>query len=215
VPANDRYRFTSSEDDELTFAQPGALEAIIGAKVREYRTASGRSMADLAAAVGISKTMLSKIENSQTSCSLTTLGRLAVGLGVPITALFRGVDPELDAVFTKAGHGSQIVGRGTSLHHDYNLLGALRGAHKRMEATLVTLTEESGTYPLFQHPGTEILYVLEGVIVYGHGDNSYEMHPGDALQFDGEAPHGPERIIALPIRFLSVIAYGDLVDNRG
>jgi hypothetical protein len=41
---------------------------------------------------------------------------------VPITALFRGVDPELDAVFTKAGHGAQIVGRGTSLHHDYNLL---------------------------------------------------------------------------------------------
>jgi hypothetical protein len=33
------------------------------------------------------------------------------------------------------------------------------------------------------------------------------MHPGDALFFDAEAPHGPEELRALPIRYLSVICY--------
>ncbi|WP_432536153.1 helix-turn-helix domain-containing protein [Kineococcus arenarius] len=189
--------------------QEGDLERAIAAQVRAYRSAAGISVAEMAERVGISKAMLSKIENAQTSCSLTTLARLAAGLEVPVTALFRGVDAERDAVFVPAGHGAQIVRRGSRQGHLYELLGALRGPHKRMEAVLVTLTEASEVFPLFQHPGTEILYVLEGAMVYGHGEARYEMHPGDALQFDGEGPHGPEELVELPVKFLSVTAYGE------
>src|SRR5262249_32380347 len=159
---------------------------------------AGMSIGEMAVRVGISKAMLSKIENAQTSCSLTTLSRLAAGLQVPVTALFRGVDVEREAVFGPAGHGAQIIRRGARGGHHYELLGALRGPHKRMEAVMVTLTESSEVFPLFQHPGTELLYVLEGVMVYGHGESRYTMRPGDALQFDGEGAHGPEQLVELP-----------------
>jgi transcriptional regulator with XRE-family HTH domain len=185
------------------------LELAIAAQVRSLRRATGLSVADMAAKAGISKAMLSKIENAQTSCSLTTLGRLAAGLDVPVTALFRGVDAEREAVFVPAGHSARIVRRGSRVGHVYELLGALRGPHKRMEAVLVTLTESSEVFPLFQHPGTELLYMLEGVMVYGHGGASYTMRPGDALQLDGEGAHGPQELVELPIRFLSITAYGD------
>lgn len=187
------------------------LEVVIGRQVREYRTAAGLSVAETAARVGISKAMLSKIENAQTSCSLTTLGRLATGLGVPVTALFRGVDADREAVFVPAGQGARIVRRGSRVGHLYELLGALRGPHKRMEAVLVTLTEQSEVFPLFQHPGTELLYMLEGEMIYGHGEASYTMRPGDALQLDGEGAHGPQELVELPIRFLSVTSFGDHV----
>jgi transcriptional regulator with XRE-family HTH domain len=190
-------------------AEPLDLEATIARQVRKYRVAAGLSVGEMAARVGISKAMLSKIENVQTSCSLTTLGRLAAGLDVPVTALFRGVDAEREAVYVPAGHGARIVRRGSRVGHLYELLGALRGPHKRMEAVLVTLTESSEVFPLFQHPGTELLYMLEGVMVYGHGDAQYTMRPGDALQLDGEGTHGPQELVELPIRFLSVTAYGD------
>ena len=190
-------------------AEVGALERVIALRVREHRQAAGVTVGEMASRVGISKAMLSKIENAQTSCSLTTLSRLAHGLDVPVTALFRGVDVDREAVFVPQGHGARIVRRGTKVGHDYALLGALRGAHKRMEALLVTLTEASEVFPLFQHSGTELIFMLEGVMVYGHGEASYEMHPGDALQFDGEGPHGPERLVQLPIRFLTVTAFGD------
>jgi transcriptional regulator with XRE-family HTH domain len=193
---------THSPDD-------GALERVIAVRVREYRQAAGLTVGDMAQRVGISKAMLSKIENAQTSCSLTTLSRLAAGLQVPVTALFRGLDDEREAVFVPAGHGARIVRRGTRVGHEYALLGALRGAHKRLEALMVTLSESSEVFPLFQHSGTELIYMLEGVMVYGHGDSRYEMHPGDALQFDGEGPHGPEALFELPVRFLSVTAFGD------
>lgn len=187
----------------------GELERSIAAQVRAYRVAAGVSVGDMAQRVGISKAMLSKIENAQTSCSLTTLGRLAAGLEVPVTALFRGVDADREAVYVPAGHGAQIVRRGSKQGHLYELLGALRGPHKRMEAVLVTLTEASEVFPLFQHPGTELLYMLDGEMVYGHGEARYAMRPGDALQFDGEGPHGPEELHELPVRFLAVTAYGD------
>ncbi|AEM83558.1 helix-turn-helix domain-containing protein [Streptomyces violaceusniger] len=186
-----------------------ALERIIAVRAREYRQAAGASVGGMAQRVGISKAMLSKIENAQTACSLTTLSRLARGLGVPVTALFRGMDDEREAVFVPAGHGARIVRRGTRIGHEYALLGALRGSNKRMEALEVTLTESSEVFPLFQHGGTELIYMLEGVMVYGHGKSSYTLGAGDALQFDGEAPHGPEKLITLPIRFLTVTAFGD------
>ncbi|WP_258564678.1 helix-turn-helix domain-containing protein [Streptomyces himalayensis] len=188
----------------------GALERAIAVQVRRYRQAIGLTVGDMATRAGISKAMLSKIENAQTSCSLTTLARLAAALDVPVTALFRGADAKREAVFTPAGSGARIVQRGTRVGHDYTLLGALRGPHKRMEAHLVTLTEQSEVFPLFQHPGTELIFMLEGEMVYGHSDASYRMEPGDALQLDGEGVHGPQELVKLPIRFLSVVAYGDI-----
>src|SRR5947209_3811898 len=79
------------------------LEAAIGRNVRELRRQRALSVADMATEIGISKAMLSKIENAQTSCSLGTLSLLAKGLDVPVTSLFRGADTERAASFVKAG----------------------------------------------------------------------------------------------------------------
>ena len=191
----------------------GRLERAIAGQVRRLRRTQGLTLAELAGRTGISVAMLSKIENASISCSLTTLDRLADTFDVPVTALFRGADTARDAVYTPAGAGARIVQRGTRVGHDYTLLGALRGPHKRMEAHLVTLTERSEEFPLFQHPGTELLYMLEGEMVYAHGESSYPMRPGDALQLDGEGVHGPRELIRLPIRFLSVVSYGEVTQE--
>jgi DNA-binding XRE family transcriptional regulator len=177
-------------------------------QVRRHRRARGMTVGELAVRAGISKAMLSKIENSLTSSSLTTLARLAAALNVPVTALFRGADGEREAVFTPADGAARIVAGGSRVGPEYTSLGALRGPHKRMEAHLVTLTGCSEVLPLSQHPGTELLFMLEGEMVYGHGEARYRLGPGDALQLDGEGVHGPQELLALPIRFLSVVAYG-------
>ena len=185
------------------------FEAAIGRNVRQLRLQHGLTVAEMAARVGISKAMMSKIENAQTSCSLSTLALLAKGLDVPVTSLFRGADVERQAAFVKDGTGARIVRNGTMQGHEYQLLGSLRGEHKRLECLLVTLSEESETYPLFQHPGTEFIYMLEGVMEYGHSRSLYTLRPGDSLQLDGEGAHGPTKLVTLPIRFLSVIAFPD------
>ena len=198
-----------SAHDERDRGIERVLERAIAVQVRRHRRARGMTVGELAVRAGISKAMLSKIENSLTSSSLTTLARLAAALDVPVTALFRGADGDREAVYTPADGGARIVARGSRIGHEYTLIGALRGPQKRMEAHVVTLTERSEIFPLFQHPGTELLFMLEGEMVYGHGEASYTLGPGDALQLDGEGVHGPQELLALPIRFLSVVAYGD------
>jgi transcriptional regulator with XRE-family HTH domain len=186
-----------------------AFEAAIGRNVRQLRQQQGLTVAEMAARVGISKAMMSKIENAQTSCSLSTLALLAKGFDVPVTSLFRGIDVERPAAFVKAGTGARIVRNGTREGHEYQLLGSLRGEHKRLKCLHVTLSEKSKACPLFQHPGTEFIFMLDGIMDYRHSRSVYRLHPGDSLQFDGEGAHGPVDLVQTPIRFLSVIAFAD------
>ncbi len=183
------------------------LSWVIGNHVRSRRKELGLGVGQLAERSGISKGMLSKIENAQTSPSLSTIERLAAALDMPVTSLFRGLAEERDAVFVKAGSGPEIVRQGTRAGHSYQLLGSLRGPHKRAEPLLVSLTEPTEVFPIFQHPGIEILYMLDGKLEYSYGTQNYLMEPGDTLQFEGDIPHGPTQLIELPIRFLSVTVF--------
>jgi transcriptional regulator with XRE-family HTH domain len=193
--------------DDATVKEPtGALERVIATQVRRYRLDASLSSADLAAVTGLSKAMISKIESATTSCSLTTLQRLADGLKVPVTALFRGADTDRAATFIRSGEGSLSVRSGTQHGHEYRVLGTLKARPDAIEPTLVTLTDASDVFPQFQHPGTEFLYMLSGKMVYGHGAYEYEMNPGDALLLDGEGLHGPVSLIDLPITFLAISA---------
>jgi transcriptional regulator with XRE-family HTH domain len=190
-------------------AREKVLEVAIGREVRAYRKKLGITVADLAAATSLSLGMLSKIENGITSPSLTTLQALSRALGVPVTAFFRRFEEERSAVFVKAGEGVEIERRGTRAGHQYSLLGHVDANTSGVvvEPYLITLSQNSDIFPTFQHEGMEFLYMLEGEVVYRHGSNLFRMLPGDSLFFDADAPHGPEELTTLPIRYLSIISY--------
>jgi quercetin dioxygenase-like cupin family protein len=98
-----------------------------------------------------------------------------------------------------------IERRGTRAGHQYQLLGHTIGQQVTVEPYLITLTEQSEIFPLFQHNGVEFIYMLDGEVVYRHGDKVYRLTPGDSLFFDADVPHGPEELVELPIRFLSIL----------
>jgi transcriptional regulator with XRE-family HTH domain len=185
------------------------LEVAIGHEVRAFRKKLGITVADLASATDISLGMLSKIENGITSPSLTTLQALSRALGVPVTAFFRRFEEERNAVFVKSGEGVDVERRGTRAGHQYTLLGHIGSdtSGVTVEPYLITLSEDSDVFPTFQHDGMEFLYMLEGEVVYRHSNNLYRMTPGDSLFFDADAPHGPEELTHLPIKYLSIISY--------
>ena len=185
------------------------LEVAIGLEVRMLRRHLEITVAELAERANVSVGMLSKIENGLTSPSLTTLQSLAHALGVPISQLLRRFEEERNAHQVRAGEGVERERRGTRAGHQYALLGYL-GSNRSgviVEPYMITLTDESDVFPTFQHEGLEYLYMVEGTIEYRHADAVYLMEPGDSLFFDADAPHGPERLVALPARYLSVISY--------
>ena len=209
APAPSRHARLTQDPHRLRERREKVLEVAIGRELRALRRARGLTARDLAAEAGLSAGMLSKIENGQISPSLGTLATLAHVLSVPLTAFFRGHETVRTAVHVKAGSGLDVDRRGTRAGHQYSLLGHI-GANASgvtVEPYLITLTAASDVFPTFQHEGIEFIHMLEGIVEYRHGDAFYRLEPGDSLFFEADAPHGPERLVDLPARYLSVISY--------
>lgn len=186
----------------------GSLERYLGNAIKELRQQHGLTIAEVADRAEISRGMLSKIENAQTATSLETLSRLAHALGVSLSTLFRHYDvPGGGAQLVKDGEGMEVVRRGTKRGHTYHLLSYDQGPTKQFEPFLITIDHESEVFPTFEHPGTEFIHMLAGRMIYRHGQNTYELGPGDSLTFRGEIPHGPETLIDCPIKFITVLIY--------
>lgn len=193
--------------DTTAGAAPRDLEKYIGTEIRKHRRGADLTVQQLAQHAGLSQGMLSKIENGNTSPSLSTLAALAEALNLPLSALFTSLEQSRDVSFVPANEGLAIDRRGTRAGHVYELLGHGVGGAVGVEPYLVTLSEGSDAYGDFQHEGVEFIHMLAGEVIYRHGDCHFRMRPGDSLFFDSIAPHGPVELVTLPARFLSVITY--------
>lgn len=206
-PAKSPVQSADEKPDVSASAKKNQLEFAIGRQVYEFRNKLGITVADLARQAGLSAGMLSKIENGMTSPSLATLQSLSTALNVPVTSFFRKYEEQRDATFVKSGTGLVIERRGSRASHQYQLLGHSMSKSIVVEPYLVTLTATPDVLPLFQHAGQEFIYLLEGEVTYRHADKLYSMGPGDSLFFDADVPHGPEELIKLPIKMISIIVY--------
>lgn len=187
-------------------ADNNALCRYLGNTIRELRQRHDLTIAEVSQKAGISRGMLSKIENAQTSASLETLEKLVSVLGVSLSALFKGYEASSEHVFlVPDGTAKEVVRRGTRNGHTYQLLASDPSAQFCFESFLITLHERSEPFAAFEHPGFESIYVLEGKMQYRHGNKSYLLKAGDALTFQSDIPHGPELLIELPIRFLATV----------
>lgn len=192
----------------MTKASIESLDRHLGQRVRDARLRNRLTIADVAQLAELSPGMVSKIENGQATASLDSLVRISNALGVTVGALFKGYGtPAGAARLVKAGEGMEVVRRGTSKGHTYHLLSYDQGPRKRFEPFLISMDDASEVFPTFEHAGTEFIHMLAGRLEYRHGDATYLLEPGDSLTFDGTVPHGPERIVEVPIRFLTVIVY--------
>lgn len=182
----------------------------IGATLRRTRQQQHLTIQDVSELAGVSRGMLSRIENGQATPSLDALVRICQAVGLSMSHLFKDFDaPQGTATYVPKGTGMDVARRGTRRGHTYELLSYDQGPKKRFEPFLITLDDESETFPSFQHKGIEFMFMLQGKIEYRHGRQTYLLSPGDAITFDGNIPHGPEKLIRLPIQFLSIMTYTD------
>lgn len=191
-----------------------ALHRHLGSTIRQLRLQHGLTIAEVSQRAGISRGMLSKIENGLASTSLESLEQLANSLGVTLAHLFRDYNiPRGSAQLVKKYQSMEVVRRGTKSGHTYHLLAYDQGPQKTFEPFLITLKEPDEEFQVFEHPGTEFIYMLEGLLEYRVGNETYALEPGDSLTFRGEIPHRPEQLTQTPIRFLSIIHYDAVVNE--
>jgi transcriptional regulator with XRE-family HTH domain len=179
-----------------------------GAAIRRNRLERGLTLNDLAQAANISVPMLSRFENGQSTASLVMLEKICSALGTDLSTMFREVEQTSgSAQLIKATDQMEVVRSGTKHGHTYRLLSYHRGPRKAFEPFLINMDKDSESYPRFQHPGTEFIYMLSGRMEYRFGERTFLIEPGDAFTFSGNVLHGPEKLLDNRIQFITIIIY--------
>jgi transcriptional regulator with XRE-family HTH domain len=202
-------------DSAKADTQNKSLGRHLGRTIRQLRLEHNLTIAAVAERAGISRGMLSKIENSLAATSLETLEQLANALGVTLSKLFQNYNLPMGAAqLVKKGEGMEVVRRGTHVGHTYQLLAYDQGPQKIFEPFLITLEDTGEEFPAFEHPGTEFIYMLEGKVEYRVGSEVFTLSSGDSLTFRGEIPHRPEAKLEMPIKFLAIIHYDTVTSEH-
>jgi DNA-binding XRE family transcriptional regulator len=164
-------------------------EIRIGAKLKHARKLCGMTLREVAAEVGCSQSLISKIENDKAIPSLTILHRIVVALGTNISVLFENDGDDGGVVMRSGGRpviatGSQGRGKGVSLERlipdDPNRL---------LEANIHIVPPAAGTEGILQHDGEEMGYVLDGSLELTVNGRRHLLRKGDSFVFRSENTH--------------------------
>ncbi|MGB8403040.1 MAG: XRE family transcriptional regulator [Mycobacterium sp.] len=164
-----------------------ATQLTIGARLKAARSAKRMTLDELAAASGVTKGYLSKVERGQASASVSALMRICEELDLHVGALFEAT-PVGEVV--RADEYPQIEFGGEKMR-EYQLTP---GSERRMQVLLSDIEPGGGsgidTYSLPSE--VEFVTVIEGCIhidfVEGDGTR-ITLNKGDALTFAADRPH--------------------------
>ncbi len=173
----------------------------IGIRLRALREISDISIGEMAKATRITEEEYEKYEQGVKDFSFSFLYTAAQFLGVDVSDLMHGVSPRLSScAIVRAGHGRGVERRAA---YSYMAL-AHTFRNKRAEPFLVTVHPVHMPDP-HSHEGQEFQYVLEGEAQMIVGDDTFTLHPGDAVYFDSSHPHALTALNDQPAKFLAVV----------
>lgn len=161
----------------------------IGKKLRDIRKEKGLNLAEVAEKSDITAGLLSKIENFRTTPSLPVLYKIAMALDEPLSEIVKPVDEEPDSSYTLIRNGEGEI----EVRYDSEGLVYESLMSKVIHSTPVKVnrvTVKPGVYrePL-SNDSYELVYLLEGEVIYGLDETFVHLRQGDTLYFNGQIPH--------------------------
>jgi DNA-binding transcriptional MerR regulator/mannose-6-phosphate isomerase-like protein (cupin superfamily) len=155
--------------------------AAIGPRLRRLRTKRAVSLAEVAAAAGISIGFLSALERSQMSASVGTLRRLARYYRTNILDFFDAT--ELNTRLVRPAK-RKVLEAGPGVRMEL-----LAWGNKVMEPHLFRIAPDAGSGESYSHEGEEFLFVLRGALQIALDGEEYRLKRGDSFYFESATPH--------------------------
>jgi transcriptional regulator with XRE-family HTH domain len=179
---------------------PAKISLTIGPRLRHIRLEKGFTVETLAAAAGLNKGFLSRLERGTKRPSIETVLRLSAALDVPVGLLFgEQTTGETVRVSRAAGRSRSPEDPG---NYSFELLTP-KGS--MMEAFLYQVGAEP-TGKGQQHDGEEMFLVLSGTVEMRTPDRSYVLEAGDCAYFPGHIVHQVRRIGPEPATAVIAVA---------
>lgn len=159
-----------------------AADARLGREIRTLRHARGMTLAQVAAATGLSQPFLSQLELGRTRPSMRSLFRIATALGTTQQALLGAAGPAASSVPMRGEDAELVDGAARLLLHDPD------GADV---TEFVGASDEFGEF--FSHDRRELLYVVRGAVELElrepSGSRLVTLGPRDTISYSGRVEH--------------------------
>ena len=188
VPDADGFTVASGTTEP---SPPTDLEEIvsgIGPKLRELRAQRGLSLQQLAERSDVSAAAIHKMERNGMVPTITTLLKLAGALNRPVCYFVEESELENRPVsFTSAASRRKVF----TSHQGIDLAG-ISGPYGRFFLAGAVATVEpaadSGRKPM-EHPGEELVVVLDGSFEIDVDGQTFKLSEGDSLHWRTDRPH--------------------------
>ena len=165
----------------------------LGAKIRKLRHRRSLTLQDVSELSGLSKSLLSQIENETSAPPIQTLIRIAKALGVKISYFFREKSSEqrISLVRRNSRQDAEKLPHNRPERVGYRYISLAHPIiNQHMEPFWVQFepSNKRGS-TIYQHPGEEFVYVQEGRLQFEIADQTIVIEPGDSLYFKSSMPH--------------------------
>lgn len=155
------------------------LDSRIGARIRTERESRGWSLTELSQRAGVSRAMIHKVERAESSPTANLLGKLSGAFGLSMSSLIARAE----------------IQQGRLLRcHDQPVwtdpeTGYLRrhiSPQSELPVDLLQITLPAGKQVLMPASAysfqRQLIWVLQGELVFIEGDTRHEMNEGDCLE---------------------------------
>ncbi len=167
------------------------LLLLIGGRIKDLRQQKNITLDQLAGKAGVSKALISQVENNRTVPSLPVLLSIVHSLGQDLTGFFDGLDE------VNTGNGMLIIraGEGAPFEKEpakgfyYTRLFTRNIYTQTVDVALLALDNKAERKRMITTDAWECKHVLEGKIEYQVEKEKVILQKGDTLFFDGRKKH--------------------------
>lgn len=164
--------------------------SFIGKRIKEIRLSKEMRLIDMAVKSGVTKGLLSRVENGRTIPSLPVLFSIINALDEKPGNFFETIDYPADSPFYMLikKEDYQPIEKEDSVGFDYFSIFSRSFGELTFNAVLLMLSPNAKR-DMVTTDGMEFIYLANGSIDYKLGDTTITMEEGDSLFFDGRVPH--------------------------
>jgi transcriptional regulator with XRE-family HTH domain len=176
----------------------------IGVALRELRLAQNKTLDDIAEMTGLSKSLISKIENFRTIPSLPVLANLCKVLKTDMADLVHGIGIKHENPYTLiTADQRKGIDRDDGEGFFYENILNVNVTATLFDSFVLTIVPGAKRSSVTTD-GMEFIFMLEGQIDFHVGSDVLHLSAGDTLYFDGRIPHVPVNKTKKTARLLAI-----------
>ncbi|MND95457.1 HTH-type transcriptional regulator SinR [compost metagenome] len=167
----------------------------ISYKIKEIRKEKGITIQEVADKAGVSKGLISQIENNRTIPSLLVLINIINALDVDLNEFFKDFNSDLDAgpVVVRKKDSYTAFEKEHAVGFNYKRIYTSAMESSTMDIVLLELLPDAQR-PMVETEAYEYKYIISGQVEYVFQDQTIRLEEGDSIFFNGRLSHTPRNV---------------------